>query len=60
MSAYWGSRAKIDDSVEHKKYTDRVPAIIKPYGGKVLARGGVPVAPVREPSGASRPPMKEA
>ena len=26
--------------VEYKKYTDRVPAIIAKYGGKVLARGG--------------------
>jgi uncharacterized protein (DUF1330 family) len=26
--------------VEYKKYTDLVPAIVKQYGGKVLARGG--------------------
>ena len=40
MPAYWIARCKINDPVEYKKYTDRVPAIIKDYGGKVLARGG--------------------
>ncbi len=30
----------MNDSVEYKKYTDLVPAIIAKYGGKVLARGG--------------------
>src|ERR671922_2282752 len=40
MSAYWVARSKINDPVEYKKYTDRVPAIIAKYGGKVLARGG--------------------
>jgi len=40
VSAYWVARSKINDPVEYKKYTDRVPAIIARYGGKVLARGG--------------------
>jgi uncharacterized protein (DUF1330 family) len=40
MAAYWVARSKINDPVEYKKYTDRVPAIIKRFGGKVLARGG--------------------
>src|ERR671918_2463798 len=40
MRAYWVARSKINDPVEYKKYTDRVPAIISRYGGKVLARGG--------------------
>ncbi|HEY4657893.1 MAG TPA: DUF1330 domain-containing protein [Gemmatimonadaceae bacterium] len=40
MRAYWVARAKIDDPVEYKKYTDRVPEIIARFGGKVLARGG--------------------
>ena len=40
MAAYWLARCKIDDPVEYKKYTDRVPGIIAKYGGKVLARGG--------------------
>jgi uncharacterized protein (DUF1330 family) len=40
MPAYWLARCKIDDPVEYKKYTDRVPAIIAKFGGKVLARGG--------------------
>jgi uncharacterized protein (DUF1330 family) len=40
MPAYWIARAKIDNPAEYKKYTDRVPAIIKKHGGKVLARGG--------------------
>jgi uncharacterized protein (DUF1330 family) len=40
MPAYWVARAKIDNPVEYKKYTDRVPGIIARHGGKVLARGG--------------------
>jgi uncharacterized protein (DUF1330 family) len=40
MSAYWVARAKINDPVQYKKYTDLVPAILKKYGGTVLARGG--------------------
>ena len=40
MPAYWVARAKINDPVEYKKYTDLVPAIITKYGGRVLARGG--------------------
>jgi uncharacterized protein (DUF1330 family) len=40
MTAYWVARSKINDPVEYKKYTDRVPAIIARFDGKVLARGG--------------------
>jgi uncharacterized protein (DUF1330 family) len=40
MPAYWVARAKINDPVEYKKYTDLVPGILKKFGGKVLARGG--------------------
>ena len=40
MPAYWVARSKINDAIEYKKYTDRVPAIIARFGGKVLARGG--------------------
>ena len=40
MPAYWLARCKVNDPVEYKKYTDRVPGIIARYGGKVLARGG--------------------
>lgn len=40
MTAYWVARAKINDPVEYKKYTDLVPAILAAFGGKVLARGG--------------------
>ncbi len=40
MPAYWVARSRIVDRVEYKKYTDRVPAILAKYGGKVLARGG--------------------
>ena len=40
MVAYWVARAKINDPVEYKKYTDLVPEIIAGYGGRVLARGG--------------------
>ena len=40
MPAYWVARSRIVDPVAYKKYTDRVPAIIAKFGGKVLARGG--------------------
>lgn len=40
MPAYWVAHAKINNPVEYKKYTDRIPAIIARFGGKVLARGG--------------------
>jgi uncharacterized protein (DUF1330 family) len=40
MPGYWVARSKINDPVEYKKYTDRVPDAIAPFGGKVLARGG--------------------
>jgi uncharacterized protein (DUF1330 family) len=40
MPAYWVARSKINDPAQYKKYTDRVPAIIAKYGGRVLARGG--------------------
>jgi uncharacterized protein (DUF1330 family) len=40
MPAYWVARSKVNDPAEYKKYTDRVPGILKKFGGKVLARGG--------------------
>ena len=40
MPAYWIARAKINDPVEYKKYTDLVGDILAKHGGKVLARGG--------------------
>ncbi len=40
MTAYWVARAKVNDPVAYKKYTDLVPAIIAKYGGRVMARGG--------------------
>lgn len=40
MPAYWIARSRITDSATYKKYTDRVPAILTRYEGKVLARGG--------------------
>ena len=40
MVAYWVARSRINDPVEYKKYTDRVPGIIAKFGGRVLARGG--------------------
>lgn len=40
MPAYWLARSKINDPVEYKKYTDRVPAIMAKFGGKIMARGG--------------------
>jgi uncharacterized protein (DUF1330 family) len=40
MPAYWVARSKVNDPVEYKKYTDKVPAPIAKYGGNPLARGG--------------------
>jgi len=40
MPAYWLARARVNDPVEYKKYTDRVPAILAKYGARVLTRGG--------------------
>ena len=40
MPAYWVARSRINDPVDYKKYTDRVPDVIRKYHGKVLARGG--------------------
>ena len=40
MPAYWLARSLINDPIEYKKYTDRVPGIIAKFGGRVLARGG--------------------
>ena len=40
MPAYWLARSKINDPVEYKKYTDRVPPILAQYNARVLARGG--------------------
>jgi uncharacterized protein (DUF1330 family) len=40
MPAYWVARSIVNDPVEYKKYTDRVPGIIAKWGGKILARGG--------------------
>jgi uncharacterized protein (DUF1330 family) len=39
MPCYWIARSKILDPVAYKKYTDRVPAIMAKYGGRVLTRG---------------------
>lgn len=39
MPAYWVARAKVLDSIAYKRYTDRVPAILKRYGGEILSRG---------------------
>ena len=40
MVAYWVARAKINDALEYKQYTDLVPEILAKFDGKVLARGG--------------------
>lgn len=39
MPAYWLARAKINDPVAYKRYTDQVPGILQRYGGEVLSRG---------------------
>ena len=40
MPAYWLARAKINDPVAYKRYTDQVPGILQKYGGRALGRGG--------------------
>ena len=40
MPVYWVARSKITDPVAYKKYTDRIPDILRTHGGTVLARGG--------------------
>lgn len=40
MVAYWVARGKVNDPESYKKYTDRVPEILRKFGGKPLARGG--------------------
>jgi uncharacterized protein (DUF1330 family) len=40
MKGYWLARSRINDPVDYRKYTDRVPGILKKFGGRVLARGG--------------------
>ena len=39
MAGYWIARSKVIDTVEYEKYVDRVPAILRKYGGRVLTRG---------------------
>jgi uncharacterized protein (DUF1330 family) len=39
MACYWIARAKINDPVAYKRYTDEVPGILKKYGGKSLSWG---------------------
>ena len=38
MPAYWLARAKVNDAVEYKRYTDLVPAIIEKYDAAALVR----------------------
>lgn len=40
MPAYWVARARIEDPMAYKRYTDRVPAIVAKHQGRILARGG--------------------
>lgn len=40
MPAYWVARSKINDPAAYKQYTDRVPAVLAQFNGRVLARGG--------------------
>ncbi len=39
MPSNWIARAKISDAATYKLYTDRVPAIMDQFGGKVISRG---------------------
>lgn len=40
MSAYIVGKVSIKDPETYKKYTDKVPALVKKHGGKYLIRGG--------------------
>ena len=40
MSAYWIARAKINDPVQYKKYTDPIAPVIDEHGGRILVRLG--------------------
>ena len=40
MTAYWVARAKINDSIEYKKYTDIAGPALIAAGAKILSRGG--------------------
>ena len=40
MSAYWVARARINDPVQYKKYTDPIAPVINEHGGRILVRGG--------------------
>jgi uncharacterized protein (DUF1330 family) len=40
MPAYWVARSKINDPIEYKRYTDRIPKSIAEHDGRILARGG--------------------
>ena len=40
MPAYWIARAKINDPVQYKKYTDPIAPVIDEHGGRILVRGG--------------------
>ena len=37
MPAYWIARAKINDPVQYKKYTDPIAPVIDEHGGRILA-----------------------
>jgi uncharacterized protein (DUF1330 family) len=39
MAAYLIARSRIHNAAAYKRYTDEVPALVKKYGGKFLARG---------------------
>jgi len=39
MPGYWIARHKVMNQVEYRRYTDRVPAILQKYGGKILTQG---------------------
>lgn len=39
MPAYLLARSTIYDAAAYKRYTDEVPALVKKFGGKFLARG---------------------
>ncbi|HEX9465094.1 MAG TPA: DUF1330 domain-containing protein [Alphaproteobacteria bacterium] len=40
MPAYWCARSRITDAEKYKRYTDRIPEIMRTHHGTVLARGG--------------------
>ena len=54
MTAYWLARAKINNSAEYKKYTDKVPENSRAFSGPRPGRGGDAIKYLEGSSGCHR------